>query len=569
MRNNLKVCEFYGFGEQTTMIITKNYNIRKAREMLERELREKLDTLKPTKENLKYIRNLIEGYRKNEEHSLELMTRYILAEKYYEIDEFDIVEMLLKNTILNINEKYYSPVFVYCLILLAITENCCGNHGNMIYYFEEGLKISTKIKEENLKKRLLLNLAMAHIYEDSFEEALYYLDRLAKMKHLSADMVVRQYLAYIICYTRLNKIEEATRHITTFLEKTQEYDSELEKMRNSEKSDRVLDEKTYLFNEMDGIQNSITGLITFASYHFACNNKEEYKKAIDSAMIIIKNKKKNNYCLDEIREILKLFLITKDKNFLEVYNITAEHLKKNKYYGWQKNILECYIKYIDDGKHSRELIEAFKTLKELEKKLSDNRNKICKAYISNNIKFNNSLIKKMIDKQKLVIDEMTGLPNKNALNDEAGSLHICGSLGVIRADIDRFRLINDSYGNNIGDAIVKNFANILKKFSTPSIKVFRIGGDDFLILIRDQANIILKELKEDIKDEIMHSKIVGVSYAVSMGSVYLNSKQLKEMNEEERRQNGENSTFFNMEKLLELAEKKLYAEKKKKQKKDS
>ena len=85
-----------------------------------------------------------------------------------------------------------------------------------------------------------------------------------------------------------------------------------------------------------------------------------------------------------------------------------------------------------------------------------------------------------------VTDDLTGVYNRNAYN-----LHINeiepeiekNIIGVIIFDVDDFKIINDTKGHLEGDRILKNVANtLLDVFSEPEYRVFRMGGDEFLVL---------------------------------------------------------------------------------------
>ena len=85
-----------------------------------------------------------------------------------------------------------------------------------------------------------------------------------------------------------------------------------------------------------------------------------------------------------------------------------------------------------------------------------------------------------------ITDDLTGVYNRNAYNlyiDEKKKDSKEGLRGIILLDVDDFKLINDTKGHLVGDAVLKNVAQIVSEvFSEPKYKVFRIGGDEFLVL---------------------------------------------------------------------------------------
>jgi diguanylate cyclase len=81
-------------------------------------------------------------------------------------------------------------------------------------------------------------------------------------------------------------------------------------------------------------------------------------------------------------------------------------------------------------------------------------------------------------------------------------------LAVILCDIDFFKKFNDSYGHQIGDAVLRFISGILKKSVEPSQLVARIGGEEFAILVPnatvEEAFALAEHLRHKV--EISHLK---------------------------------------------------------------
>lgn len=97
-------------------------------------------------------------------------------------------------------------------------------------------------------------------------------------------------------------------------------------------------------------------------------------------------------------------------------------------------------------------------------------------------------------------DELTGLGNRRMLNDLLGAelnraARSGTRLAVMLLDIDRFKTINDTLGHSYGDRLLIAASERLKKVIAPSLHVYRMGGDEFTILLTD--------LKEDREAEEM------------------------------------------------------------------
>jgi PleD family two-component response regulator len=85
-------------------------------------------------------------------------------------------------------------------------------------------------------------------------------------------------------------------------------------------------------------------------------------------------------------------------------------------------------------------------------------------------------------------DPLTGLPNRRAIEEWAerqlkGAARHGFALWVVHADLDRFKNINDSYGHDAGDMVLRKFADILKENTRASDISGRMGGDEFLLVV--------------------------------------------------------------------------------------
>jgi len=81
-------------------------------------------------------------------------------------------------------------------------------------------------------------------------------------------------------------------------------------------------------------------------------------------------------------------------------------------------------------------------------------------------------------------DELTGLFNRRALTVRYADLVAEGYCAMALIDIDHFKLINDIHGHPVGDAVLKCTAEALTAGSDQDVQVFRIGGEEFLLLLR-------------------------------------------------------------------------------------
>ncbi len=87
-------------------------------------------------------------------------------------------------------------------------------------------------------------------------------------------------------------------------------------------------------------------------------------------------------------------------------------------------------------------------------------------------------------------DELTGLPNRNLLNDRLPQAlrqanRRKNTVALLFLDVDHFKLINDSIGHAAGDELLKGFADRLSSCVRAGDTVSRHGGDEFVLILKD------------------------------------------------------------------------------------
>lgn len=110
-------------------------------------------------------------------------------------------------------------------------------------------------------------------------------------------------------------------------------------------------------------------------------------------------------------------------------------------------------------------------------------------------------------------DPLTGLPNRRFFFDHASLLLESSKrygtpLSLLVMDIDHFKRINDTYGHEAGDLILKNFANILRKSIRQSDLPARLGGEEFVLLMPNTNLQQGKVAAERIRVNFQNSFIV-------------------------------------------------------------
>lgn len=137
-----------------------------------------------------------------------------------------------------------------------------------------------------------------------------------------------------------------------------------------------------------------------------------------------------------------------------------------------------------------------------------------------------NLLQKKIGKLKFETqtDPMTGLFNRRGL---AMTLESVGQLrqpfSVIALDIDHFKSINDSYGHDIGDEVIKSLAEQIRHNARESDILCRVGGEEFLVLLPGTALAEAEIIAERLRFNVEILTLPGIRpITISLGVAHCN-----------------------------------------------
>ena len=120
-------------------------------------------------------------------------------------------------------------------------------------------------------------------------------------------------------------------------------------------------------------------------------------------------------------------------------------------------------------------------------------------------------------------DALTGIGNRTSFYKIIDNLEkINSGVTVLVCDIDGLKAINDQYGHFIGDKIIRQAANLLESCCPELSYLFRMGGDEFLILIPE---ILTKDQCEQIVSKIHWECSKNNKLKLSLGIASSKDKQ--------------------------------------------
>ena len=108
-------------------------------------------------------------------------------------------------------------------------------------------------------------------------------------------------------------------------------------------------------------------------------------------------------------------------------------------------------------------------------------------------------------------DTITGLPNRNEMNRFFETNSETEQITILFLDLDQFKAINDTLGHNVGDLLVQEVGKRLRQFIGNGQQVFRIGGDEFLIILKQSDPVYAQRLADDILQQIKTCTILTVT----------------------------------------------------------
>lgn len=121
-------------------------------------------------------------------------------------------------------------------------------------------------------------------------------------------------------------------------------------------------------------------------------------------------------------------------------------------------------------------------------------------------------------------DPLTGLINRGGFEQLKSVLRVKGgALGFLIIDVDKFKLVNDGYGHEVGDRVLKKVAKALESHFRASDHAMRIGGDEFAVILtdmtKDMSPLVMQKVQE-INDFLLHPDDGLPQVSLSVGGAF-------------------------------------------------
>lgn len=470
------------------------------------ELHAEINTIDNSEASIKKLKQSIKAFHNANKYGYELDAQYNLAKRYYLNNQFDKSKEILDTIFYTTKSQYINESFFEAYNLRGIIEGTKSANNVAIFYFNEGLKILKKHKKNYEYKKLHLNIAISYIYNNNFLEALKHLELIDDSGIIDDAIKIYKYNYLLQCYL----YKKDTAKVQECFEILQNLDS---------------------LNIPSMYYMSINNLYIY--YTFMKNNtmKEKY------STIIVEKFLSNDYKLEDMEDIkliLRSYIYTNNKDFHKIAFKAKEFANKNKHYVLKKNIIDLEIDFIKQNKKEQNcnlLLALYEDLNQTRDAIQKEEDSLFienyHKQIENKIlreKYEESLKKEIQLKEKAYFDNLTNLRNRHALRKDFDAIISKKNYAIFIFDLDNFKTINDSYGHQTGDKVLIDFANALRLFESDKLTAYRLGGDEFLIIIKDTNIEKTSELIEALTEKRCKLSVDTLNYNFSFGSFFAEEK---------------------------------------------
>ncbi len=123
-------------------------------------------------------------------------------------------------------------------------------------------------------------------------------------------------------------------------------------------------------------------------------------------------------------------------------------------------------------------------------------------------------------------DQLTGLYNRRFLEETidkiAAQIKRRGTtLGILMIDVDYFKQVNDQYGHDVGDLVLKETARVISKSVRESDLVIRYGGEEFMVLLVDvqpgKSEEVAEKIRRAVEEHLIEAFGITLKKTVSIG----------------------------------------------------
>ena len=138
----------------------------------------------------------------------------------------------------------------------------------------------------------------------------------------------------------------------------------------------------------------------------------------------------------------------------------------------------------------------------------------------------------LTQRDRAVLDPLTGLLNRSSLGTRTAEIEqqarlSGGALSLVLCDIDRFKSVNDSFGHERGDAVLRDVAYEIRTSLRSFELAYRLGGEEFLVLMPGAELSEAREVAERLRSNVTKSEPGGLHLTMSVGVASASGEALR------------------------------------------
>ncbi|PBI56834.1 tetratricopeptide repeat-containing diguanylate cyclase [Clostridioides difficile] len=423
-----------------------------------------------------------------------LASVYIMDNNYSKAVDLTVKSIKLAEKLENNYEKARLDVDLASILLKV------GSYETAEKLIKDSFKIDIDEGEKNGMVRLyaLINLAEIYVEVGEYDKAIEISSRIKDYKKFvnTDDYNDFEIMASIMqsnAYVGKNNIQKAK----TFLEKA-------DYLIKSDRTVHILDKDMYYYMAMGNLEYK----------------SENYNSAIDNYKKSLEISTKRKLTQEKIKNL---------NNILNIYEKEGNITSLNEY---QKMLINEYKenKSIRDSETSFYIIDKVSN----ESKLFEKTKKEIKYY---KILFTVILIailgstflynRLKYFKAQNLHDGLTNVYNRKSFDIMYEKYREKDdNFALVMIDIDNFKLINDNYGHKFGDTVIKGITNTICVMLEQDDKVFRYGGEEFSVLIRNKSGEEVADIIDSIRVAIANKKWNDdVTVTISAGVAHISDSK--------------------------------------------
>ena len=443
--------------------------------------KEKIEKLS-TEEQKKFYEQILEN--KQEKTEVCVNASFCYGHLFYQEGNFGKTIEIIEPIVVEYQSYPYTPKLLSCFNLIGVATHCEAEYNVSRFFYETALKIAREHGESFYYAFEYNNIALAYIAEQNYTEAIKNLG-LAEdaLKDCDEEMGAYVYINKSISLQKLNRLSEALQAFETGVK--QYHADEIV-------PDDVIRCATTLYYRLGQVQEY-----------------EKYKQQVLSKM-------GDMYAaefMDACRELFECGMDSDDDGLMT----TVLH--------FMVQLMEKYPDEIEVGLAFSDLkydyavkkMDQDAILDALEKK-NDYKDRIIAYSLEKKVKSLEQYIEIHSQISDLELDALTGFKNRKAYyrdldimeRDKEISMQ---PVGVVFADVNGLKEVNDSLGHEAGDELIASVAKTLTEIF-PEARRYRFGGDEFVILSFDKNEAAFNDRLKRL------STLWKEKYSASIGSVW-------------------------------------------------